>query len=76
MGREALLLQAKELQPYQMDEETYKKAIEEGKGIEFDQNKRMLYERFDAQELEPLKQCILKYGKDIEQEGISYDSKR
>ena len=31
-------------------------------------------EAFDAKELESLKQCILKYGKDMEQEGISYDN--
>ena len=41
-----------------------------------DEKKRKLYETFDAKELEPLKQCILKYGKDIEQEGISYDNER
>ena len=64
------------LQPYRMDVNSYIEAIEAGKGISFDEKKRKLYETFDAKELEPLKQCILKYGKDIEQEGISYDNER
>ena len=44
------------------------------KGIVFDEQKRKKYEVFAAKELEPLKQCIRKHGKDMEQEGISYDN--
>ena len=40
----------------------------------FDKKKRNLYEAYDAKELETLKQCILQHGKDMEQEGISYDN--
>ena len=57
-----------------MDEASYMDAIREGKGIPFSEQKRKRYEAFDAKELEPLKQCILKNGKDMEQEGISYDN--
>lgn len=62
------------IKPYKMDEASYLEALGAGKGIPFDEQKRKRYEAFDAKELEPLKQCILKYGKDMEQEGISYDN--
>ena len=62
------------LKPYKMDEESYMEALQAGKGIPFDEQKRKRYEAFDAKELGPLKRCILRYGKDMEQEGISYDN--
>lgn len=63
-----------QVKPYKMDVESYLDAIHEGKGMAFDKKKRNLYEAYDAKELEPLKQCILQHGKDMEQEGISYDT--
>lgn len=64
------------LQPMKMDAESYVKAIEDGHGIEYDNEKKTKYEELHAsgecpEELKELLERILTHGKDIEQEGVS-----
>lgn len=54
--------------PYRMNEEEYEKAVALGAGVHIKEDKRVKLEKIEAGELEELKDCILKYGLEIEQE--------
>lgn len=59
------------VRPLYMDAATYEKLYAEGRaGIELTEAKRSKLEKIDAGELEELKQCILKYNKEFEQEAL------
>lgn len=56
------------LKPYKMGKEEYEKAILEGAGVPVEDKKRKKIELLEAGVLTELKECILKYGLEIEQE--------
>ena len=53
-----------------MDRKTYEAALQKGAGIPVTAEKFAKIKEIDAGELEELKQCILQYGKEIEQENL------
>lgn len=57
--------------PLHMDAATYKRLYSQGvEGATLTDSKRKKLEKMDARELEELKQCILQYGKEFEQEAL------
>ncbi len=58
------------LRPYRMNRGEYEQAVAAGAGIPIDEGKRKKLEDMEAGELEELKQCILEYGVEVEQENI------
>ena len=58
------------LKPWKMDTETYEKALSDGAGIDLNEEKRKKVEQFETEMLRDLKESILKYGKEIEQERL------
>ena len=58
------------LKPWKMDTETYEKALSDGAGIDLNEEKRKKLEQFETEMLRDLKEYILKYGKEIEQERL------
>ncbi|MBQ3512309.1 MAG: DUF2399 domain-containing protein [Lachnospiraceae bacterium] len=58
------------VKPLYMDRKTYEDALQKGAGIPIEVNKLVKIKEIDAGELEELKQCILQYGKEIEQENL------
>ena len=65
------------LKPWKMDVTDYKMALQMGASISLETDKRERFEQMDAGVLTPLKEAILKNGKEIEQEllllyGILY----
>lgn len=58
------------VQPLLMDKTTYEKTLKEKKGFDLEAGKREKLEKLDAGELEELKQCILEYGVEFEQENL------
>ena len=59
-----------QLEPWKMDPETYKNALSEGAGIELTEEKQKKLEQFQTERLRGLKESILIYGKEIEQERL------
>jgi hypothetical protein len=59
------------LKPYKMGVSDYKAAIAAGAGVVIEDDKRKKCEELKAGELEPLKQCILTYGLEVEQELLA-----
>lgn len=59
-----------QLEPWKMDAETYENALSEGAGIELTEEKRKKLEQFQTERLRGLKESILTYGKEIEQERL------
>lgn len=57
-----------DVQPWKMDPEHYKWALERGAGIPLEAGKREKLEKLDAGMLTPLKEQILEHGQEIEQE--------
>ena len=57
-----------ELKPWKMDVTDYKMALQMGASISLETDKRERFEQMDAGVLTPLKEAILKNGKEIEQE--------
>ena len=57
-----------DVQPWKMDPEHYKWALEGGAGIPLEAGKREKLEKLDAGMLTPLKEQILEHGQEIEQE--------
>ena len=54
-----------------MDASIYKQLYAQGiEGTVLTESKRRKLERIEAGELEELKQCILRYGKEFEQEAL------
>lgn len=58
------------LRPLYMDAATYERAFQSGAGSPLDSDKRERLKNMDAGELEELKNCILEYGIEIEQEAL------
>ncbi|MBO5031124.1 MAG: DUF2399 domain-containing protein [Lachnospiraceae bacterium] len=58
----------KRVKPYMMDKTAYEKARKLGEGFELEKTKREKLEKLQCDELEELKSCILKYGREYEQE--------
>ncbi len=58
-----------ELRPYRMDREAYEYAVTAGAGIPIESDKKEKLRKMDAGCLEELKNCILEYGMEIEQES-------
>lgn len=58
------------LRPLYMDAATYERAFQSGAGSPLDSDKRERLKNMDAGELEELKNCILEYGMEIEQEAL------
>ena len=58
----------KRVKPYMMDKTSYEKARKLGEGFELEKTKREKLEKLQCDELEELKSCILKYGREYEQE--------
>ncbi len=58
------------VKPLYMDRKTYEAALQKGAGIPVTVEKLTKIKEIDAGELEELKQCILQYGKEIEQENL------
>ena len=56
------------LKPWKMDVTDYKMALQMGASISLEKDKRERFEQMDAGVLTPLKEAILKNGKEIEQE--------
>ena len=56
------------LKPWKMDVTDYKMALQMGASISLETDKRARFEQMDAGVLTPLKEAILKNGKEIEQE--------
>ena len=56
------------LKPWKMDVTDYKMALQMGASISLEADKRERFEQMDAGVLTPLKEAILKNGKEIEQE--------
>lgn len=56
------------LKPWKMDVTDYKMALQMGASISLETDKRERFEQMDAGVLPPLKEAILKNGKEIEQE--------
>ena len=56
------------LKPWKMDVTDYKMALQMGASISLETDKRESFEQMDAGVLTPLKEAILKNGKEIEQE--------
>ena len=56
------------LKPWKMDPTDYKMALQMGASISLETDKRERFEQMDAGVLTPLKEAILKNGKEIEQE--------
>ena len=56
------------LKPWKMDVTDYKMALQMGASISLEADKREKFEQMDAGVLTPLKEAILKNGKEIEQE--------
>ncbi len=56
------------LKPWKMDVTDYKMALQMGASISLETDKREKFEQMDAGVLTPLKEAILKNGKEIEQE--------
>ena len=56
------------LKPWKMDVTDYKMALQMGASISLETDKRERFEQMDAGVLTPLKEAILKNGKEIEQE--------
>lgn len=59
------------LKPYQMDRRAYEAGIAAGAGTAVETEKRRKLEAIDGGELEELRQCILKYGMELEQELLA-----
>ena len=57
-----------ELQPFKMLKRDYERAVAQGAGVSIEAGKRKKLELLKAGDLEELKQCILEYGLEIEQE--------
>lgn len=57
-----------ELQPFKMLKRDYERAVAQGAGVSIEAGKRKKLELLIAGDLEELKQCILEYGLEIEQE--------
>lgn len=53
-----------------MGRESFLEAIGKNAGIDLEERKRRSLEEMKAGELEELKECILKYGVEIEQEMV------
>lgn len=58
------------IHPIYMDRDSYEKEWKRGAGIKLSTEKREKIENIDAGELEELKECILEYGMEIEQENL------
>ncbi len=58
------------IKPLFMDKITYENTLKEKKGFKLETEKREKLEKINAGELEELKQCILKYGIEFEQENL------
>ena len=58
------------LKPWKMDVTDYKMALQMGASISLETDKRERFEQMDAGVLTPLKEAILKNGKEIEQEVL------
>ena len=58
------------LKPYKMNRESFCRAVEKNAGIVLEEQKRKRLGEMDAGELEELKECILEYGVEIEQEML------
>ena len=58
------------LKPYKMGRESFLEAIGKNAGIDLEERKRRSLEEMKAGELEELKECILNYGVEIEQEMV------
>lgn len=58
------------LQPYRMGRESFVEAVNAEAGIRLEERKRTKLERMYAGELEELRECILEYGVEIEQEML------
>lgn len=56
------------MKPWKMDVTDYKMALQMGASISLETDKRERFEQMDAGVLTPLKEAILKNGKEIEQE--------
>ncbi len=59
-----------ELKPYQMDKKAYEHSVEAGEGIPIEDDKKEKLRKMDAGCLEELKNCILEYRMEIEQESL------
>lgn len=60
----------RKLIPWRMGRDDYMRAFAEGKGIPIELEKRKKIEEIETRELEELKQCILEYGREFEQEQL------
>lgn len=60
-----------ELKSYRMDRRAYEKALADGAGIPLKEEKRQKLETLEAGGLKELKDCILEYGLEIEQELLA-----
>lgn len=58
------------LKPYKMNRGSFCRAVEKNAGIVLEEQKRKRLGEMDAGELEELKECILEYGVEIEQEML------
>lgn len=59
-----------DLRPYRMDRESFEKAVNAEAGIPLEERKRTKLKNMYAGELEELRECILEYGVEIEQEML------
>lgn len=59
-----------ELQPFKMLKRDYERAVAQGAGVSIEAEKIKKLELLKAGDLEELKQCILEYGLEIEQEML------
>ncbi len=60
----------KRVKPYRMDKQTYDTVSRLGEGFVLKEEKRKKLEKLCCKELEELKQCILTYGREYEQEML------
>lgn len=60
------------LKPYKMDRESFMEGVNRNIGICLGEEKRKKLEQMNVGELEELKNCILEYGIEIEQESLIY----
>lgn len=58
------------LKPYKMNRDSFCQAVKKNAGILLEEQKRKRLEEMDVGELEELKECILEYGVEIEQEML------
>ncbi|WP_461809774.1 Wadjet anti-phage system protein JetD domain-containing protein [Faecalimonas sp.] len=60
------------LKPYKMDKESFMEGVNRNIGICLGKEKRQKLEQMNVGELEEVKNCILEYGMEIEQESLLY----